>query len=589
MDPTLAAVRLLYAFTTVASFGFGVVLWRNRERSGAIPLFFTTIAAIVWSGALLLSTHPSPGVAEWVIRFRYVGAAGTVLAGLGFALEYTGYERYVNRRTAGACGLYLLVLLAVSLSNPGELFLAELDSTAPIGVEQHWGPLFWGHLVISYAVILTYVAILSGFIYWSRQRLYRGQAAALLIGLSAAIPFNLVYVFGYVPFDTTPIGFVVAIGSYTVAIVRYQYTEVAPIARRKLIDTVNVGMLVVDTEDRITDSNPAARRLLGLDAVATGTPVREAFDDPPLLSMYESELTEDGSTEVTSEHGGRHLLFESVPVSDDRGQHVGHLLLVQDVTTQRHREQELERQIRKLDQFASVVSHDLRNPLNVAQGRLALARDANDNEHLREVAAAHERMDRLIDDVLTLARDGGDVTEPSLVPLDSLTEECWSNVQTDAASLVVETDRAIYADERQLKQLFENLFRNSVEHGSTSPASQAQQDSVEHGSTGSRSQTDDDVEHSSTRDPSEDTTANLTVTVGALPDGFYVADDGPGIPAAERDSVFDAGYSTGASGTGLGLSIVSDIVAAHGWEIEVAESESGGARFEITGVEFGES
>ncbi|MCL9812867.1 sensor histidine kinase [Natranaeroarchaeum aerophilus] len=553
MDSTLAAVRLTYAFAAVASLGFGAVLWRNRGKSGATSLFVTTVAAFVWSGALLLSTHPSPGVAEWTVRFRYVGAAGSVLGGLGFALEYAGYERYVNQRTAGAVGIYLLVVLFVSFVNPGRLFLVDLDGTVPIGVEQHWGPLFWAHLVISYAVILTYVVILTRFIYRSRHRLYRGQAVALLIGLAVAAPFNLIYVFGYVPVDTTPIGFIVAIGSYTIAIVRYQYTDVAPIARRKLIDTVNVGMLVVDMDDRITDSNPAARRLLDLDSGATGTPVREAFGDAALRSTYESELTGDGSTEVTIEHDGKYLLFESVPVSDDRGQHVGYLLLVQDVTTQRHREQELERQIRKLDQFASVVSHDLRNPLNVAQGRLALAREMDDNEHLGEVAAAHERMDRLIDDVLTLARDGGDVTDPSVVPLDSLTEECWDNVETHGARLVVETDREIYADERQLKQLFENLFRNSVEHGSTSNSSQK---------------------------------TDLTVTVGTLPTGFYVGDDGPGVPAAERESVFETGYSTGTEGTGLGLGIVSEIVAAHDWEIQVAESESGGARFEITGVEF---
>ena len=75
--------------------------------------------------------------------------------------------------------------------------------------------------------------------------------------------------------------------------------------------------------------------------------------------------------------------------------------------------------------------------------------------------------------------------------------------------------------------------------------------------------------------------------VGETDAGFYVEDDGPGIPADEREAIFDAGYSTRADGTGFGLSIVQRVVEAHEWEIAVTDGNEGGARFEITGVEFG--
>ena len=71
-----------------------------------------------------------------------------------------------------------------------------------------------------------------------------------------------------------------------------------------------------------------------------------------------------------------------------------------------------------------------------------------------------------------------------------------------------------------------------------------------------------------------------------LEDGFYVEDDGPGIPEENRTDIFDSGYSTTGEGTGFGLSIVKRVAEAHGWDITVTESEVGGARFEITGVEF---
>ena len=79
----------------------------------------------------------------------------------------------------------------------------------------------------------------------------------------------------------------------------------------------------------------------------------------------------------------------------------------------------------------------------------------------------------------------------------------------------------------------------------------------------------------------------MTVSVGAIEDGFYLADTGPGIPESDRENVFEAGYSTNEDGTGFGLRIVKQITDAHGWEIIVTESKEGGARFEITGVEEG--
>lgn len=75
------------------------------------------------------------------------------------------------------------------------------------------------------------------------------------------------------------------------------------------------------------------------------------------------------------------------------------------------------------------------------------------------------------------------------------------------------------------------------------------------------------------------------ITLGTLPDGFYFADDGVGIPADKRAAVFESGYSSSATGTGLGLNIVQQIVDAHGWQLTLRESESGGTRFDFIGVE----
>jgi len=215
------------------------------------------------------------------------------------------------------------------------------------------------------------------------------------------------------------------------------------------------------------------------------------------------------------------------------------------------RSAELERQNDRLEEFASVVSHDLRNPLNVAQGRVELARDDCDSPHLDAAAGAHERMDGLIGDLLTLAREGERVSDTELVDLAAVVESCWLNVDTADATLAVETDLTLHADESRLQQLIENLMRNAVDHG------------------GER----------------------VAVSVGSLAGGggFFVADDGPGIPPDEREDVFDVGYSTSREGTGFGLRIVEQVATAHGWDVRVTDDpDLGGARFEVHGVDVAE-
>jgi len=214
----------------------------------------------------------------------------------------------------------------------------------------------------------------------------------------------------------------------------------------------------------------------------------------------------------------------------------------------REREQELERQNERLEEFAHVVSHDLRNPLTVASGHLEEI-DA-DPDLVDPIDRSLDRMEAIIGDVLTLARHGEPVRDPDSIALDRAAHAAWNLTDTRDATLTVTGDATIRADESRLRQLFENLFRNSVEHGG--------------------------------RDASvtvEPITADEEVV------GFAVADDGPGIAPGDQDEVFDSGYTTADEGTGLGLSIVHQVVEDHAWEISVTESETGGARFEVTGVD----
>ncbi|MFC5280159.1 GAF domain-containing protein [Halorubrum rubrum] len=227
----------------------------------------------------------------------------------------------------------------------------------------------------------------------------------------------------------------------------------------------------------------------------------------------------------------------------------------------RDRDAALQRELDRLEKFAGVVSHDLRNPLTVASGRVELLRplvdDEDAHEQLDRLEDAHERMGELIEDLLALAREGRTVDDPEPVAIADSAREAWGTVDTAGTALEIEAgDATVHADPERLRTLFENLFRNSVEHGST------------RGRIPERSDADPDV----------------TVTVGTLPDGFFVADDGPGFDGVDPEEATKYGTSSADHGSGLGLAIVREITDAHGWRVTVGgggDEDETGARFEF--------
>ncbi|WP_312911198.1 PAS domain-containing sensor histidine kinase [Natronosalvus caseinilyticus] len=231
------------------------------------------------------------------------------------------------------------------------------------------------------------------------------------------------------------------------------------------------------------------------------------------------------------------------------------------------REARLQSQNERLEQFASIVSHDLRNPMSTARGYLEAYRDSGDPNHADEIEHALDRMGRLTGEMLELARHGRIVDSVEPVELATVVDRAWRNVPTDDAVLENELKGVTYGDSERVQEALENLFRNSVEHGSTNHSlANAHENAVEHGL--------------------ERTAGGGRIRVERIPQGFAVEDNGPGIPDSRKDEVFDLGYTGSVDGTGYGLYIVEQIVTGHDWSIRVADGEDGGARFEITGLEF---
>jgi len=250
--------------------------------------------------------------------------------------------------------------------------------------------------------------------------------------------------------------------------------------------------------------------------------------------------------EVPVETGARFWQTNLTPVIEggDVNQIIG---ITRNVTERVKRERQLRSQKEQLDEFASVVSHDIRNPLNVAQARAQLLSETCESEHLDPIVRSLDRMEELVADTLTLARQGRVVAEAEPIEMVNVVGTCWKAVSTEEATIEIDDEITITGDRSRLQHVFENLFRNAIEHGGK----------------------------------------EVTVRVGQLDeDGIYVEDTGPGIPEDERTVVFEPGHSSASDGTGFGLTIVRRIAEAHGWQVTITEADGGGARFEFTGVEI---
>ncbi|MDS0476648.1 PAS domain S-box protein [Natrinema sp. 1APR25-10V2] len=333
---------------------------------------------------------------------------------------------------------------------------------------------------------------------------------------------------------------------------------------KAIVEIAPIGLLVVDEDGHIIWHNEEFTDDLGItDRVLVGTDFANLQTEGYFPNATLENYLERVRHLLSSENDDDQVAYEEEWVGDDGergitevnmgllpledGEFAGTVYAFRNVTDRITYREELERQNERLEKFASLVSHDLRNPLNVAQGHLDLLETKCDDESIDETRWAVNRMEELIDDLLALARYGRTVADREQIELAELAEVAWAGVDTADATMIANLEGTITAHKGRVRELLENLFRNAIDHGGE----------------------------------------DVTVTVGQFDleseqAGFFVEDDGSGLP--DSDDIFEFGHTTADDGTGLGLGIVTEIADAHGWGISAYSGDDGGARFEIRGV-----
>jgi two-component system nitrogen regulation sensor histidine kinase NtrY len=330
-----------------------------------------------------------------------------------------------------------------------------------------------------------------------------------------------------------------------------------------ILDRIATGVVSVDMAGRIRTWNSAATRLLGIDARAAGLPAAAVFGAPelrPLQALIDEMLTSREHLrprEVAIAREGReyHLAIMSTPLRRDDGTPDGVVVVFDDVSPLIRAQK-----VAAWREVARRLAHEIKNPLTPIQlcaERLrrhfaqapSPTRDLVD-ECTVTIVGEVESLKGLVDEFSQFAR----MPAPRAVPTDlhALLEDSlalYRGVVTDVQLRphFAPTVPMVSVDPEQFRRVIINLVDNAIE------------------AMDRRGAIDIETQH----DP-----ANNLVRV-------TVADDGPGIPAAEREKLFLPYYSTKGRGSGLGLAIVRRIVAEHGGSIEVTDNAPRGTRFAI--------
>lgn len=543
----------LVVVSGVLAASVGILAWRNRSLLGSVPLAVLMAAVTVWAAAKVaeLAAGDVAGTVFWS-NVQYFAIPVVPAAWLVFALQYTGREEWLTRRTLSVLAVEPVLVLVFVWTNPAHgLFRSSVDLVqrgAFTTLAPTFGPAFWAHTAYSYLLLAAATWLLVRMALVS-DHLYRSQAVGLVATVSIPWLTNGIYLVGLVPQDLDPtiVGLAASGLILLWTISRHRLLALVPaareVARAALIERMSDAVVVVDDDGRIVDCNPAAERIL--DCEVPGVIGR------PLVEVHESLLEavrgtrpgDDGDvrTEFSIWDGDayRHYDVRVSPLHRGRGLLAGRLISIRDVTEPRQREQ-------RLDVLNRLLRHNLRNELNIVLGHATgLVDELDDEDHRRRtetIAAAAERMAERANKVTRAAGH----------------TDLGGNGPTDLAAAVVE----IATDKR--REYPEAEITTDAPPEALSAAGPTVRTAIDEIVTNA-------IVHSNGSDPSVHVAVSTDPTDGEV--RVRVVDAGPGIPEEELAPIRRGEETPLTHGTGVGLWLVTWVVREAGGDVTFDEED----------------
>ncbi|MDS0295533.1 sensor histidine kinase [Halogeometricum luteum] len=557
--PTLLAALL--------SVFLGVYALSYRSRNGRTPVltaFICAAAALsLWSGfsaVKLLSTDPAVKLLAY--RLLYVGAAPIGAFSLLFALSYTDRDEWLRPPAVAAMLSVPALYVGLVFANPAGLAiegtrLVETGGLLVLRVDV--GP---AHVLLQllYNAALSLVALaIVGVEAFRLGREYVPQASLLGLGIGAPLLVVGATYAGIPPFTADHVNFVPASTAVTaaalgVALFRYRLLDLPPIAYTTALEASPDGVLVVDGTGRVVHANDPGERFFAAGGGAVGDAFEAGFPEVDLEKPETDTVRVGGESGDGSDGSDVRFLSVRTQTLDRRGQHVGWVVVLRDVTALQERKHAIEEQNERLRLLNQIVRHDIRNDMSVVLGNAHLLESLVDGEEartrletiVRNGEHAVELTETMRGLMQTMLDDASDLEAVSLREVLRREVDSARAGDDDCALRVSEDlpDVQVLADEA-LGTVFRNLLTNGIRHS--------------------------DAERPS-------------VTVSASDEGdavvVAVADDGPGIPPERREEIFGRGSKGLESpGTGIGLYLVETLVSGYGGEVWVEDNDPRGSVF----------
>lgn len=551
LAPTGALISL-----AIAGYAF-----RHRYVPGApaLGLYMLAVSGFLIGNTLELMWPTEAGTLFWA-KLDYLFIVTIPLAWLAFAFQYTGKTSWLAPRNFWPLMVIPVVTFILAQTNPRHHLLWSTYTFQPVGnmltLHVAHGPWFWINMFYSYLLLFAGAALIIGVRAFSPSS-YRQQSAWAIVGALSPLIFNIIYVFQLAPGlqrDYTPLAFSFAGIAFAVAIFRYRLLDLIPVARAMVVERMQDGVVVVDSEGRLVDFNPAARRMLGTGEAVTGSPVASVLPEYAGLAQIPPE-----GRVYRRIQGSDHVLeVRSSPLASEHRCPGGRLIMLRDITEQVNAEEalqqanrELQTRADELDAFGHTVAHDLRNPLAIIRGFAELLDDKftalSDEERrssVQNIIRVTRRMERIVEELMLLfglSRTGAQMQPLDMVAIVAAVLDRMAMVLQDAGAEVVLPSGwpVALGHSSWVEEIWANYISNAVKYGGHPPR-------VELGAT-----TEGDMVR------------------------FWVRDNGPGLTAEQQSRLFQPFERLGtqrATGHGLGLSIVRRIVEKMGGEVRVESS-----------------
>lgn len=522
-------------------------VWELRDKPGVLWFMAGMVAAGGWTltaGLNPLIEHPDVTITLFNLRFFAISIA--VICWLMLAIEFTT-RRHVSVRLFG---LFLFVPLVTQLllwTNPEHGFVFTLEA----GVDQTRyilaDPEPWWWIDSGY----NYLLVVMGLGMWVNEYLSTSGArrrqtvtllAATLILLVAGLTLSTDLLNPFSPLDPTPVSFTIAGVFIAYALFKYELFQVAPIAHERTIQEMDDAVVILNNDDVVTETNPAARELFDADEDPSGQHMYKFFSATP--SVLEAlEGTYDAHTEVELTVGGERFFDLNVTAIEEGRDMRGRVVVVRDITSLKQREEELDLAKQVLTR---VFRHNVRNDLTAIRGYSETIRDRTGDEEIAEFAsgilekgdqlAVQSRKARYIEDILDT--EAGTIT----VDLDTVVDralEAYRESHPDVIFDVAVPAETTVVAHPKIETAIEQAVENAIEHHDGDP------------------RIDIYVE------PEEEWVR------------FYIEDDGPGIPETEIETIMEQEETKLQHGSGIGLWLIRWIIDHSGGGLLLENTDTG--------------